>query len=260
VSEHAPEPENAPQGDATGTRSGPLKRRSRLLVVFALAAASIGLALRSMPQSADGDETLNRLSDTEFALEWHRAAAEKYEPFTDYEKMRAAGYGSVLDVDMITPGYEHLINWSLVDDDRILDPEEPESLLFGVEPDGTRTLWAYMFMLPPRYTFDDVPNIADGSIPWHMHKGACLAGGTDLDFVCTSKERAPVYLMMHAWVVPHACGPFAATLLSPTSPLWQWRSNIDGTDRNGDPVPCRNDLALRAWPELGATAPSLGRG
>jgi len=259
VSEHAPEPENAPQGAATGTRSGQLKRRSRLLVVFALAAASIGLALRSMPQSADGDETLNRLSDTEFALEWHRAAAEKYEPFTDYGKMLAAGYRPILE-EKVTPGYEHVINWSLVDDDRILDPEEPESLLFGVAPDGTRTLWAFMFMLPPRYTFDDAPNVAGGAVPWHIHKGLCLANGTALDLGCAANERAPVFLMLHAWVVPHACGPFTGTLLSPNSPGWVWRSSIDGTDRNGDPVPCRNDLALRAWPELGATAPFLGRG
>ena len=57
----------------------------------------------------------------------------------------AAGYHSIGDA---ATGDQHLINWSLIDDGRILDPDYPESLVYSVDGGGNRTLEAAMYMLP----------------------------------------------------------------------------------------------------------------
>ena len=40
---------------------------------------------------------------------------------------------------------EHFINWPLIDDGKILDPDAPETLVFRDEANGQKTLVAAMF-------------------------------------------------------------------------------------------------------------------
>jgi hypothetical protein len=128
----------------------------------------------------------------------------------------AAGYHSI--GDGVT-GFEHYINWSYINDDKILNPDFPESLVYKVSG-GTKTLVAAMYMLRPGSTLDDVPDIGGPLTQWHIHDNLCftadpqaprVAGLTDANGNCRSPlvKLAPVP-MIHVWLVPQVCGPFAA--------------------------------------------------
>lgn len=136
--------------------------------------------------------------------------------FASTETAYAAGYRSI--GDSIT-GEEHYINWSLRDDDRILDPDHPEALVYKVGPGDERTLEAAMFMLPPGSTWDDVPDIGGPLTQWHIHNDLCLTDdpepkvasitGPEGDCPDDLIKITPVP-MIHVWITPNACGPFAA--------------------------------------------------
>jgi hypothetical protein len=117
-------------------------------------------------------------------------------------------------------GLEHYVNWAYLDDGRILDPDHPESLVYRVEPDGGRTLVSAMYMLPPGSTLDTVPNIGGPLTQWHIHDNLCfldvpglkrVAGLTRADGTCPPPlAKLAAVPMIHVWIVPHPCGPFAA--------------------------------------------------
>jgi len=132
--------------------------------------------------------------------------------FSDPAVAEALGWRSI--GDGLT-GHEHFINWSLLDDGRILDPDFPESLVYEVK-NGHRTLVSAMFMLEPGATLDTVPDIGGPLTQWHIHDNLCFANGrvvglTNADGVCTRGEKSanPVP-MIHVWITAHPCGPFAA--------------------------------------------------
>ena len=118
-------------------------------------------------------------------------------------------------------GYEHYIQWDWINDDVALDPDHPESLVYRVEPDGTRTLASAMYMLPETTALDDVPTRGGPLMQWHVHSDLCFD---------VSDPEAPARRRAHRlrrrvhgpaaqarrvaddprWIVPHECGPFAA--------------------------------------------------
>ncbi len=135
--------------------------------------------------------------------------------FADYHAAEAAGYSSIGDA---VTGDEHYINPTLFDDGRILDPEYPESLVY--EPDkatGGKKLVAAMFMLAPNQTLNDVPDVGGALTQWHIHNNLCftaqgrVAGLTNQTGGCPAGlnkgSQAP---MIHVWITPNKCGPFAA--------------------------------------------------
>jgi hypothetical protein len=136
--------------------------------------------------------------------------------FADYHTAEAAGYNSI--GDAIT-GDEHFINVAYFDDGRILDPEYPESLVYEPDPSSStgKKLVAAMFMLAPNQTLDDVPDVGGPLTQWHIHNNLCftadgkVAGLTSNDGQCrpglNKGSQAP---MIHVWIVPNRCGPFAA--------------------------------------------------
>jgi len=121
--------------------------------------------------------------------------------------------------DSIT-GFEHFINWSLIDDDVTLNPDAPESLVYRVQPDGSRTLVSAMYMLPSNTPLEGVPDVGGRLTQWHIHDDLCftrdpeaprVAGVTRPDGTCRdSLQKFPLAPMIHVWIVPHECGPFAA--------------------------------------------------
>jgi hypothetical protein len=137
--------------------------------------------------------------------------------FADYRTAEAAGWHSI--GDAIT-GFEHFVNWDLIDDKVTLDPNSPESLVYEVGPNGTRTLVSAMFMLPPSVSLDNVPDIGGRLMQWHVHNDLCfttdpvaprVAGITTATGSCQSPlKKFPSAPMIHVWIVPHPCGPFAA--------------------------------------------------
>ena len=85
--------------------------------------------------------------------------------------------------DAVT-GDEHLINWGFINDDHVLDPDHPESLVYNVRS-GHRELESAMFMLPPGSSLDKVPDIGGALTQWHIHNNLCFTN----DPVCTARRR-----------------------------------------------------------------------
>jgi hypothetical protein len=140
--------------------------------------------------------------------------------YADPATAEADGYRSI--GDGLT-GYEHYINWSYINDERILDPDVPESLVYHIE-NGQKSLVSAMYMLPDTYTLETVPDVGGTLTQWHIHDNLCfigdpnlgdtdvrVAGLTNLDGSCTPPlVKLAQNPMLHVWIVPHPCGPFAA--------------------------------------------------
>jgi hypothetical protein len=129
----------------------------------------------------------------------------------------AAGFRSI--GDGLT-GHEHYVQWDWIDDDVWLDPDFPESLVFEPQPDGTKQLVSAMFMLPPATPLDDVPDWGGALMQWHIHDDLCFTDDPDAPRVGSVTSvggtcpaplvKFPPSPMIHVWIVPHECGPFAA--------------------------------------------------
>jgi hypothetical protein len=136
--------------------------------------------------------------------------------WSDPAVAEAAGFHSI--GDGLT-GDEHLINWSFVNDDKILNPDAPEALVFDTRS-GKRVLESAMFMLKPGSTLDTVPDIGGPLTQWHIHDNLCftddpvaphVAGLTDRDGNCRAPlVKLPSVPMIHVWITPQKCGPFSA--------------------------------------------------
>ena len=72
-------------------------------------------------------------------------------------------------------------------------------------------------MLDPDKTLDQVPDVGGALTQWHIHNNLCFTPGgqvgglTQPDGSCrlplVKGSQAP---MLHVWITPHPCGPFAA--------------------------------------------------
>ncbi len=129
----------------------------------------------------------------------------------------AAGFRSI--GDGLT-GHEHYIQWDWIDDDVWLDADFPESLVYEPQPDGTKQLVSAMFMLPTDMPLEDVPDWGGALMQWHIHDDLCFTDDpeaprvgsvTSVGGTCSPPlvKFAPAP-MIHVWIVPHPCGPFAA--------------------------------------------------
>jgi hypothetical protein len=175
------------------------------------------------PAPYDPDLPLN-LSGVEGVTKKQQARAEQLIAVTlhhlprwaDTAQAEADGYHSIGDA---ATGYEHYVNRELINDDKILDPEHPESLVYQVV-DGEKTLVAAMYMLTDDDTLDDVPDVGGKLTQWHIHNDLCftpdpvapkVGGLRNAEGECNPPlvkgSEAP---MLHVWIVPHECGPFAA--------------------------------------------------
>ena len=133
--------------------------------------------------------------------------------YADPAAAEAAGYRSIQDGGT---GYEHYIKGEFRNDGKVLDPDRPESLVYQVRA-GDKQLVAAMYMAEPGTTLDTTPDIGGPLTQWHIHDNLCfapsgeVAGLTDADGGCAPPlvtfEPVP---MIHVWIVPHPCGPFAA--------------------------------------------------
>ncbi len=143
---------------------------------------------------------------------------EKLPQFADPAVAESRGYRSIRDG---MTGFEHYMNWELIRDGRVFDPDYPESLVYKVGPGGTRTLAAAMFMANEGTTLDTVPQLGGNLIQWHIHDNLCFAGPENAWFVAgvaspDQECRPPTHRigepvpMVHVWITPHECGPFAA--------------------------------------------------
>jgi len=141
--------------------------------------------------------------------------------FSDTTKLDALGWHSIGDAGT---GFEHFINWSLIDDDKVLDPDLPEALVYQVDrATGTKKLASAMFMLATGSTLDTVPDVGGKLMQWHIHDNLCMSGDpahgevapkvigiTDSSGACRIGVKLTPVPMIHVWITPNKCGPFAA--------------------------------------------------
>jgi len=154
--------------------------------------------------------------------EQHRAETLVRATIADLRKFEtpadamAAGYRSI--GDSLT-GDEHFVKWADVNDGHILDPTRPESLVYEYR-DGKQQIAAAMYMLPFGSRFSDAPDVGGALTQWHIHADLCLtndptqktlAGFVQVNGQCSpGSSKAGGMPMLHVWVVPNPCGPFAA--------------------------------------------------
>ena len=125
------------------------------------------------------------------------------------------GYRSIGDAGT---GFEHWVNSALLDDERLLDTSAPESLVYSVKG-NVKTLVSAMFIAPDKTPLTDrtLVNYAGGLMQWHVHTNLCwfngrVVGVTNSSGACAfpgilNTDGGP---MVHVWITPHLCGPFAA--------------------------------------------------
>ncbi len=176
------------------------------------------------PQPYDPTQPID-LSGTPGVTPEQQAAAEnliavtvvRLPQWSDYKVAEAAGFNSI--GDGIT-GFEHFVNWDWINDDIVLNPDFPESLVYAPQPDGSKKLLSAMFMLPDSVALEDVPNIGGALMQWHIHDNLCFTKdpkAARVGSVTSSGGTCPPGLvkflpsaMIHIWITPHPCGPFAA--------------------------------------------------
>ena len=137
--------------------------------------------------------------------------------WSNYKDAEAAGFRSIGDG---ATGFEHFIQWDWINDDVTMDPDFPESLVYQPQPDGSKKLLSAMYMLPDTVALQDVPDVGGALMQWHIHDNLCftndpvqprVAGVTSSTGSCPAPlvkfRPAP---MIHVWITPHKCGPFAA--------------------------------------------------
>ena len=136
--------------------------------------------------------------------------------WSDYRVAEAAGFHSI--GDGLT-GVEHFVQWEWINDDVYLDPDFPESLVFEPQSDGSKKLVSAMYMMPDDTPLTAVPNIGGALMQWHIHDNLCftlgdapvVAGLTVSSAGCPEGlQKFPPAPMVHVWITPHKCGPFAA--------------------------------------------------
>jgi len=137
--------------------------------------------------------------------------------WSDHKVAEAFGFRSIGDGGT---GHEHFVQWDWINDGVMLDPGQPESLVYEPQPDGSKKLVAAMYMLSTDIALEDAPDIGGSLMQWHIHDNLCytndpeqprVVGLTNPDGSCPNglvkHEPAP---MIHVWITPHKCGPFAS--------------------------------------------------
>ena len=135
--------------------------------------------------------------------------------FAEVTRAEELGFTSIGDG---ASGYEHYVNFAFLQDDAFLDPNKPESLVYQVAGDK-RTLVAAMFAASGMSLTD--PMLVDYGGPlmqWHVHGDLCwspsetVVANINPDGNCPpgSANTLGDIPMVHVWIAPNPCGPFAA--------------------------------------------------
>jgi hypothetical protein len=157
------------------------------------------------------------LQQQAFAENLVAATVRDLPQWSDVAVAEAAGFRSIGDGAL---GHEHYLQWDWIDDDVWLDPDFPESLVYEPQPDGSKKLVSAMFMLPTDYPLEDIPDWGGPLMQWHVHGDLCFTPDHDAPQVAGLKPVGgtcrpplvdfPLSPMIHVWITPTECGPFAA--------------------------------------------------
>jgi len=137
----------------------------------------------------------------------------------DFERAKADGF------TLQWGDTEHYVKHEFVFDDKILDPDRPEFLMYRKTPRGNLLLG---FMFFTRSLEEHGPQPGGSLAPWHYHpwngRGYCAEGGVlpfsrpDGHGQCAEGEHVSRSAeMLHVWFVDHPLGPYADAMLFPDS-------------------------------------------
>ena len=137
----------------------------------------------------------------------------------DFEKAKADGF------ELMWGDREHYQKREFVFDDKVLDPDRPEFLMYRDTPRG-KLLVGFMFF--GRTLEEHGPQPGGSLTPWHYHpwngRGYCAERGIlpmsrpDPQGRCQQGERVSRSAeMLHVWFVEHPLGPYADAMLFPDS-------------------------------------------
>lgn len=129
----------------------------------------------------------------------------------DYDKATADGFRLKVSDDT------HYNNIDFLFDDRVLDPDRPEYLMFYDRPGGGGKILAG-FMFVPRNNTEEGPQFGGNLTRWHYHTWGspiCLVKGildtgAPVDGKCAAgvpSYRSPE--MLHVWLLDHPQGHFS---------------------------------------------------
>lgn len=137
----------------------------------------------------------------------------KLPQWSDPAVAMAAGFHSIGDG---ATGVEHFVNEKFMSDGVMLDPDRPEALVYDTTGGG-RKLAAAMYMAKPGMSLAQVPDYGGALMQWHVHTNLCynsqgrVAGLTNAKGDCPAGlVKPPEIPMIHVWITPNKCGPFAA--------------------------------------------------
>jgi hypothetical protein len=179
----------------------------------------------SPEQRAAADELVRRGKDAARRNNWH-----------DFEQASRDGFYSFGDAI-------HFVNKENVFDDRLLDPDHPEFLIYYQTEQGRR-LAGFMFYVVG--AGDHGPQLGGPLTVWHYHvwnKAHCLVKGLLGSGLADSRARCaqgePSYYspeMIHVWIIDRSEGPFHTGMnLSPADfRLFQDPSQVASGDSSGD--------------------------
>jgi hypothetical protein len=157
--------------------------------------------------------------------EQQRAADELLE--RSYESAKRHGW---YDFDKgVEDGFErikddgrHFRNIEYMLDDRLLDPDRPENLMYYPTPTGRYALAGFMFFVRSRNEWG--PQVGGPLTLWHYHiwkRKRCFVHGLVTVGWAKNGECAEGVghhrsgEMMHVWLIDHPRGPFATSMLLP---------------------------------------------
>jgi hypothetical protein len=131
--------------------------------------------------------------------------------FPNVDAVTAAGYEWI--GDGRAGGFRHYVNWAYLENGTELDPGHIESVVVERKQDGSLQIVSAMYILEPDKTMADVPDLAGELTTWHNHTNLCWNGhrlaGVLVNGTCTAGVLRVTPPMLHVWMVPHPCGPFA---------------------------------------------------
>lgn len=197
------------------SRRGP---RRWAAIIAAGAALAGGLALApSVSAQEHGDDMGEGLippgdwshEQVMYMLDLIEETEQELPAYADLDYIQSLGFENF--GAMAPGGYDHWTNIGWINDEHILDPAYPESLVFRHTSDGGYELQAAMFFLPSEYDMTNIPEDLAWLPGWHSHPELCVdengkfAGLVDEHGNCANGSPAEMPPMMHVWIVDNDC-------------------------------------------------------
>jgi len=131
--------------------------------------------------------------------------------FPSIAAIEAAGYVSIGDGG--SHGFEHYVKWAYLTDGHELNPARIESIVVKKNGSAPKQIVSAMYILNLGKTMAQTPALAGELTSWHEHTDLCFEG-TALVAIATNGScprgvLTPTPPMLHVWMIPRPCGPFA---------------------------------------------------